>query len=90
MRGDSMGDSIRDGDFVIVETDDTDVADGGIFAVLDDTASVIITQVEIVRGSRASRIRCTPRNPLYTSFELELGKDARIIGRVAQRITRYL
>jgi len=28
--------------------------------------------------------------PAYMPFELTLGEDARIIGRVAQRITRYL
>jgi hypothetical protein len=41
-------------------------------------------------GHPTGRIRCTPRNPVYTPFELELGKEANIIGRVAQRITRYL
>jgi hypothetical protein len=53
---------------------------------------VFITQVEMIfqSGRSTGRIRCTPRNPLYTSFELELGKDARVIGRVAQRISRYL
>jgi phage repressor protein C with HTH and peptisase S24 domain len=48
MRGDSMGDTLPDGDFVLVETDHTDVAEGGIFAVLEDNESVIITQVEMI------------------------------------------
>jgi phage repressor protein C with HTH and peptisase S24 domain len=92
MRGDSMGDTLGDGDFVIVETGHTDVAQGGIFAVLEDNESVIITQVEMTyqAGHSTGRIRCTPRNPAYTPFELTLGDDAKIIGRVAQRITRYL
>jgi hypothetical protein len=47
MRGDSMGDALRDGDFVLVETDNTDVADGGIFAIAEN-GSVFITQVEPV------------------------------------------
>jgi hypothetical protein len=64
---------------------------GGIFAVLRDW-SVIITQVERIYqdGCSTSQIRCTPRDPAYMPFELTLGEDARIIGRVAQRITRYL
>jgi hypothetical protein len=36
------------------------------------------------------RIKYSPRNPAYAPFELTLGKDARIISRVVQRITRYL
>jgi Peptidase S24-like len=92
MRGDSMGNAIRDGDFVLLDTDDTDVSEAGIFALLDDSGSLIIKQVELVyeAGHSTGRIRCTPRNPVYSQFELTLGKDARIIGRVAQRITRYL
>jgi hypothetical protein len=92
MRGDSMGSSIRDGDFVLLDTDDTDVSEAGIFALLDDSASLIIKQVEIVYedGHSTGRIRCSPRNPAYRPFELTLGQDARIIGRVAQRITRHL
>jgi hypothetical protein len=91
MRGDSMGATFRDGDFVLVETDDTDVAYGGIFAILENQ-SVIITQVEMIyqSGYSTGRIKCTPRNPAYAPFELTLGKDAKIIGRVARRITRYL
>jgi hypothetical protein len=91
MRGDSMGDTLRDGDFALVEVGHTDVADGGVFAIAQN-GSVIITQVEPVyqSGRSTGRIRCTPRNPVYSQFELTLGEDARIIGRVAQRITRYL
>jgi hypothetical protein len=29
LRGDSMGDTLRDGDSVLVDTDDTDVSHGG-------------------------------------------------------------
>jgi SOS-response transcriptional repressor LexA len=36
------------------------------------------------------RIRCTPRNPHYRPFEVTLGKDAKIIGRVVQKVTRHL
>jgi hypothetical protein len=54
---------------------------------LDDSASLIIKQIESVYESEHStgQIRCPPRNPVYTPFQFALGKDARIIGRVAQR-----
>jgi hypothetical protein len=56
---------------------------GGIFALLDDSVSLIIKQVQLVyeSGHSTGRIRCTPSNPVYPPFELTLGEDARIIGR---------
>lgn len=91
VRGDSMNDALYDGDRAIINLDDTDVSQGGIFALLDDNSSVIIKQVELVRqsGSNTRRIRCTSRNPVYSPFELELDEErVKIIGRVASKITR--
>jgi len=88
VRGDSMNDALFDGDRAIINLDDRDVSQGGIFALLDDDASVIIKQVELVRGSKSKRIRCTSRNPVYAPFELDLIDPVMIIGRVASKITR--
>lgn len=88
VRGDSMNDALFDGDRAIINLDDRDVSQGGIFALLDDNASVIIKQVELVRGSKSRRIRCTSRNPVYAPFELDLDDPVMIIGRVASKITR--
>lgn len=89
VRGDSMEDALFDGDRAIINLDDTDVSQGGIFALLDDNSSLIIKQVEIVRGSGARRIRCTSRNAVYQPFELTLDHESvKIIGRVASKITR--
>jgi len=88
VRGDSMNDALFDGDRAIINLDDRDVSQGGIFALLDDNASLIIKQVELVRGSKSRRIRCTSRNPIYAPFELELTDPVAIIGRVASKITR--
>jgi phage repressor protein C with HTH and peptisase S24 domain len=90
MRGDTMGDVLRDGDFAIIDITQTEVAQGGIFALLDDNDSMIIMQVTPVHGSRGRRILCTYANPRYPPFELPLGTEARIVGRVAHRFTRYL
>jgi phage repressor protein C with HTH and peptisase S24 domain len=93
IRGDVMGDTLRSGDFAIIDTTDTDVSQGGIYAVsTDEWPGIFITQVTRVRGgSPIGRIRCTPHNPTYPPFELTLGSDVRIIGRVAHRVTtRYL
>lgn len=89
VRGDSMEDALFDGDRAIVNLDDVDVSQGGIFALLDDNSSVIIKQVELVRSSGAKRIKCTSRNPVYAPFELGLDHESvKIIGRVASKITR--
>lgn len=88
IRGDSMRDALFDGDRAIVNLDDTDVSQGGIFALVDDDGALIIKQVEIVRGKGPKRIRCTSRNPAYKPFELVLNDPVRIVGRVASKITR--
>lgn len=90
MRADSMGDTLRRGDFALIDTAQTEVADGGIFAILENNESVIIYQVEQLHQSEPGRVRCTPRNPVYSPFELTLGPDAKIIGRVVQKVTRFL
>lgn len=90
VRGDSMNDALFDGDRAIIDLDDTDISQGGIFALVDDLGSLIVKQVEIVRGGDPEhrRIRCSSRNKNYDPFELELGNPARIVGRVAAKITR--
>lgn len=88
IRGDSMIGALYDGDRAIVDLDDTDVSQGGIFALVDDDGAVIVKQVEVVRGAGARRILCTSRNASYRPFELALEEPVRIIGRVASKITR--
>jgi phage repressor protein C with HTH and peptisase S24 domain len=90
MRGDSMGDTIRIGDFAVIDTAQTDVGRAGVFAFLEN-GSVVIAQVQRVRedGRSTGRIECTPRNPRYMPFVLPL-EDVRIIGRVVHKITRHL
>jgi phage repressor protein C with HTH and peptisase S24 domain len=91
MRSDSMGDTLRRGDYALIDTGQTEVAGGGVFAILvEDRSSVSIYQVERVHQSEPGRIRCTPRDRHYTPFELTLGEDAEIIGRMVQKVTRFL
>lgn len=88
VKGDSMTETLFDGDRVMVDLDDTDVSQGGIFALVDDVGSLIIKQVELIREPGAKRILCTSRNERYQPFPLELAEPVKIIGRVACRITR--
>jgi phage repressor protein C with HTH and peptisase S24 domain len=91
IRGDSMRTTFRSGDFALVDIRQNQ-ADDGIFAVLEYNKGLAIYQIERVyeSGRSTRRIRCTPRNPAYTPFELTLGEEAKIIGRVVQKITRHL
>lgn len=87
VRGDSMEPTLWDGDRVIVDRTDTDVRVDGIFAILDE-GSLIIKQVEIVRGTDLVEIVCKSRNPAYSTFTLVLDGNSRVIGRVVARIGR--
>jgi len=88
IKGDSMTDALYDGDRAIIALDDVDVSQGGIFAILDENGSLIVKQVELIRGKGKRRILCTSRNQHYQPFELTLDDPVRIIGRVACKITR--
>jgi hypothetical protein len=46
MKAESMGDTLRRGDFALIDTAQTEIADGGVFAILENNESVIIYQVE--------------------------------------------
>lgn len=87
VRGDSMEPTLWDGDRVIVDRTDTDVRVDGIFAILDE-GSLIIKQVEIVRGTDPVEIICKSRNTAYSTFNLVLDGNSRVIGRVVARIGR--
>jgi phage repressor protein C with HTH and peptisase S24 domain len=89
MRGDTMSPTLRSGDFAIIDTTQTEVAQGGIFALLDEMAKVIIIQVTPVHGSRGRRILCTYANPRYPPFELPIEDPVKIVGRVVEKITRF-
>lgn len=91
IHGDSMIDALFDGDRAVLALDQTDISQGGIFALLDDMGSLIIKQVEMIRGrsSEGTRyIRCKSRNPQYETFELAMIEPVRIIGRVACKLSR--
>jgi hypothetical protein len=54
MRGDSMGETLRSGDFVVIDQADTNVGQPGIFAVLDlesGRGGWFIAQVELIDQS---------------------------------------
>lgn len=91
VRGDSMDDGTKhglsSGDRVIVDRQDTDPRQGGIFAVWDG-GGVIVKQVELIRGEEPPRIICKSRNPAYAPIELTIDGNVHVIGRIAAKIAR--
>ena len=94
MRGDFMAPILLDGDYALVDTKQTELDIGGIFAALYEQ-SVVLMRLQPIYGSgrstrstgRVSRVR---PNPAYGSDELTLGEDIKIVGRVVQKVTRHL
>ncbi|MGU3403392.1 XRE family transcriptional regulator [Methylobacterium brachiatum] len=91
VRGDSMDDGsakgLSSGDRVIVDHEDRDVRQGGIFVVFDGMGT-IIKQVELDRDASPPRIICKSLNPRYSPIILTLEFPVEIKGRVAARISR--
>lgn len=86
--GPSMIPDLKPEDRVIIDTSDVNPGVDGIFAIWDDsTHSVIIKNVQVVRGSDPLQINCISSNPIYTPFTLTLDGATRILGRVKRRIT---
>lgn len=91
VRGDSMDDGsakgLSSGDRVMVDRDDRDVRQGGIFVVFDGVG-IIIKQVELDREAQPPRIVCKSLNTRYSPITLILESPVQVVGRVAARISR--
>lgn len=91
VRGDSMDDGskfgLSSGDRVVVDRQDRDPRQGGIFAVWDG-GGVIVKQVELVRDTDPPRIICKSLNHRYQPIELVIDGNAQIIGRIAAKFAR--
>lgn len=91
VRGDSMDDGsakgLASGDRVMVDRDDRDVRQGGIFVVFDGVG-IIIKQVELDREAQPPRIVCKSLNTRYSPITLTLESPVQVVGRVAARISR--
>jgi hypothetical protein len=91
MKHDGMGDTLRCGDYALIDTKQTIVAGGGIFAILRDDGSIHIFQLDNVHGiGPTRRVICTYRNPSCPPpFEATVGEDVWIIGQVVRKIERF-
>lgn len=83
-KGDSMEPTIRSGERVLIDTNDTQVSRGGIFAI-ESEGELLLKRVEGVPGAKLWKI--SSDNPAHSSFEVEAG-SVRIIGRAVLSLHR--
>lgn len=84
IRGDSMEPTLSGGDLVCINTADTAVGQGGVFALRDPYGEVLIKRL---RRASPEEIEIVSDNPKQGN-KTELVSDIVIFGRVVARITR--
>lgn len=80
VRGDSMEPTLSSGDRVLINGNDLQVSQPGIF-VLFDGGGTVIKRVEHIPGSRPARLVLISDNSLHSRYEVE-ADDITIVGRV--------
>lgn len=83
--GDSMDPTLRPGDRVFVDTNHTRPSPPGIFAIYDGYG-IVVKRLELLPETDPPRVRLISDNRNHQPYEASLA-DARIIGRVAGRIS---
>jgi phage repressor protein C with HTH and peptisase S24 domain len=84
VRGDSMEPTLTSGDRVLVDMDDKQVSQPGIF-VIHDGDGTVIKRVEKIPGKPI--LVLISDNPLHGKYEID-GDDIRVVGRVVWRAGR--
>ena len=85
VRGDSMEPTLSAGDLVGINTTDTRIASGGIFAFRDHDGDVLVKR--LAEDDDRARVRCLSDNPKQPSFTRRLD-EVEIFGRIVARIAR--
>lgn len=88
VRGDSMEPRLRDGDLIVLDKSQTDIADGRAFVLRLGTDLV----VKYIQRLGASRISLLSANTFYPPREIDLDKidgEAEIIGRVVASMQEW-
>lgn len=86
VQGDSMGDTLSEGDFVFIDTRHRLPSPDGLYAITDDFGGIIVKRLEVVSQPRAEDvlIRIISDNPKHQPKERFL-TEMSIIGRVVRR-----
>lgn len=87
VRGDSMQSTLNGGDWVGVNTADTAIGQGGVFAIREEDGEIIVKRLRKVRGSTPQMIEIVSDNPKQGNDTVPMDTIA-VLGRVVARITR--
>ncbi|MCW5697327.1 MAG: S24 family peptidase [Bauldia sp.] len=86
VQGDSMADTLTEGDFVFVDIRHTLPSPDGLYALADEFGGVVVKRLEVVspRSEEDALIRVISDNPRHSPKERRLSEMA-IFGRVVRR-----
>lgn len=84
VQGDSMGETLREGDYVLVDTRHRLPSPDGIYALGDDFGGIVVKRIELTGVGEERRIRIISDNPKHVPKERGL-EEVNIIGRVLRR-----
>lgn len=75
------------GEYLIIDKSKVDVINGGIFALFA-AGHILFRRVELISQAEPTRLLCKAANPEYSSFEVSLGTDVRVVGRAVAHLRR--
>lgn len=79
--GDSMAPTIMSGDRVIIDTAHKTPSPDGLYAVRDTFEGIVIKRLQLIRSSKATRIKIISDNPNHATEEVPLN-ELEIVGKV--------
>lgn len=86
VQGDSMADTLAEGDYVFVDTRHRHPSPDGLYALSDSFGGVVVKRLEVQRRARDEEIsvRVISDNPKHSSYTVPLS-ELWVIGRVIRR-----
>lgn len=87
VRGDSMEPTLGGGDWVGVNTLDTAIGQGGVFALLDSNGEILVKRLRRLRGEDSAKVQIVSDNPRQ-GVDVEDLESITIFGRIVARISR--
>jgi transcriptional regulator with XRE-family HTH domain len=79
--GDSMAPTIISGERVIVDTGHKTPTPDGLYAIRDTFQCIVVKRLQVLRATRATRVKVISDNPNHPSEEIPLG-EIEIVGKV--------
>ncbi len=79
--GDSMAPTILSGERVIVDTVHKTPTPDGLYAIRDTFGAIVVKRLQVVRGSKPTRVKIISDNPNHSNEDSPLS-DLQVVGKV--------